>query len=424
VLTLSGSGFENEGGTGGLRLGDFTFRGQGGATYTLGAADAAVTSETAATITLAGTDLSSVRALLDNNGTTSLGGTTYNLATTAGWDSDAGTAITTEGVTVSGLATFDVHVYLDTNDNGVQDGGDAGLGGVTVNLLDGSGNPLGITSTTDAGGDVSFTGLVPGSYEVSVDVPTGDVVTQTTNIQTPNTLTAGETVNAVEGVTVPVPVIYNPDNVVAAAGAGAIALDIAAPTDVAGTPTVTLNDIPTYGTVQYFNGSAFVVATSGAVLTPTELASLEYIPPASGEFGGQTISYTAAHGSASIQGTIAITVVADDTGPASLYFSAYGNTGNSGNPDLYTLNASGDPVAMPLNVAYGSSAGEDGGFFQFAGNLYFNASGTATSSTEALFELTPNGTVTAVSAGANNSDGFFDAINGESADFTEYDGSL
>ena len=211
----------------------------------------------------------------------------------------------------------------------------------------------------------------------------------------------------------------------AAAGTGPIALDIAAPTDFDGsTPTITIDTVPSYGVVQYFNGSTFVTATANTTLTPAELASLRYTPPASGEFGGQTISYTATDGAASNTGTIAVTVLAEDTQPANLYFSALGSTGNSGNPDLYTLDQNGNPLAIPLNVANGSSAGEDGGFFQFAGNLYFNANGTATSGTEALYELAPNGTVTAVSAGANSFDGFFDAINGESSNFTEFDGSL
>ena len=219
--------------------------------------------------------------------------------------------------------------------------------------------------------------------------------------------------------------ISNPDTVMAAAGAGPIALDIAAPTDSDGsTPTITINTVPSYGVVQYFNGSTFVTATANTTLTPAELASLRYTPPASGEFGGQTISYTATDGADSGSGTIAVTVLAEDTQPANLYFSALGSTGNSGNPDLYTLDQNGNPLAIPLNVADGSSAGEDGGFFQFAGNLYFNANGTATSGTEALYELAPNGTVTAVSAGANSFDGFFDAISEESSNFTEFDGSL
>ena len=97
------------------------------------------------------------------------------------------------------------------------------------------------------------------------------------------------------------PVISNPDAVIAVAGTGPIALDIAAPTDSDGTtPTITLNTVPTYGTVQYFNGTTFVTVSAVTALTPAELASLEYTPPASGEFGGQTISYTATDNGASV----------------------------------------------------------------------------------------------------------------------------
>ena len=74
---------------------------------------------------------------------------------------------------------------------------------------------------------------------------------------------------------VPRPVISNPDAVIAVAGTGPIALDIAAPTDSDGTtPIITLNSVPTYGTVQYFNGTTFVTVTAGTMLTPAELASL------------------------------------------------------------------------------------------------------------------------------------------------------
>jgi hypothetical protein len=104
VLTLTGTGFENQGGTGGLRLGDLTLTGQGGAgaAYTLAAANAAVTSETSASITLSGNDLTRVKALFDKNGTASPDGTTYNLASAPHWDANAG-AVTVSGVTVSGV---------------------------------------------------------------------------------------------------------------------------------------------------------------------------------------------------------------------------------------------------------------------------------------------------------------------------------
>jgi protocatechuate 3,4-dioxygenase beta subunit len=100
-------------------------------------------------------------------------------------------------------ATFNAHVYTDSNANSTQDGGEPSLSGVTVNLLNGAGTTTLATATTDASGNVSFTNLTPGSYEVSVVTPGGDTVTQQTNVATPTTLTAGETVNAIEGVYAP-----------------------------------------------------------------------------------------------------------------------------------------------------------------------------------------------------------------------------
>lgn len=100
-------------------------------------------------------------------------------------------------------ATFKVHVYFDANDDGVSDSGDINLSGVTVNLLDGSGNPTGQTLITDSNGNVSFIGLAPGTYQVQVVTPAGDVITQAVNTLTPNTLASGDTANATEGVYAP-----------------------------------------------------------------------------------------------------------------------------------------------------------------------------------------------------------------------------
>ncbi|OQB28039.1 MAG: Serine-aspartate repeat-containing protein D precursor [Chloroflexi bacterium ADurb.Bin180] len=63
---------------------------------------------------------------------------------------------------------------VGTTDNGRQDGGEAGIPNVRVELrhadgslvLDGSGNP--VYTTTDANGDYLFTGLAPGSYVVHI----------------------------------------------------------------------------------------------------------------------------------------------------------------------------------------------------------------------------------------------------------------
>jgi len=63
-------------------------------------------------------------------------------------------------------------VWLDKNANGVQDAGEAGLGGVTVNLLNAAGAVIG-SATTDASGNYLFSGLVPGDYAVQVVAPSG-----------------------------------------------------------------------------------------------------------------------------------------------------------------------------------------------------------------------------------------------------------
>ena len=116
----------------------------------------------------------------------------------------------TSGATVNAIegvfvpATFTAHVYTDANADGTQNAGEHNLPGVTVALLKSDGTPTGTTAVTDANGNVSFNGLVPGGYEVSIAAPSRDVVVEHTNVLTPITLTSGDTVNAIEGVYVPV----------------------------------------------------------------------------------------------------------------------------------------------------------------------------------------------------------------------------
>ena len=63
-------------------------------------------------------------------------------------------------------------VWLDTNKNGVQDSGEAGVAGVRVTLLDASGRAVGSPLATDASGNYLFTNLKPGSYSVQFDKTT------------------------------------------------------------------------------------------------------------------------------------------------------------------------------------------------------------------------------------------------------------
>jgi hypothetical protein len=87
----------------------------------------------------------------------------------------------TDTVTKANVLTYDFGfrgagslgdlVWFDRNGNGTQDAGEAGFGGVTVELRNGSGGVI-ATTTTDADGGYSFSHLAPGSYTVRVDAST------------------------------------------------------------------------------------------------------------------------------------------------------------------------------------------------------------------------------------------------------------
>jgi len=85
-------------------------------------------------------------------------------------DMDAGICCPTEPCT----ADVGDRVWIDLNCNGIQDGGEAGTPGVTVNLYTCAGQLLG-TDVTDGSGNYLFTGVEDGSYYVCFSLPTGFV---------------------------------------------------------------------------------------------------------------------------------------------------------------------------------------------------------------------------------------------------------
>ena len=67
-------------------------------------------------------------------------------------------------------------VWLDTNGNGVQDGGESGVSGVGVDLFDGSGT-LVASDVTDGSGLYSFPALGTGTYFLGFTAPAGFIFT-------------------------------------------------------------------------------------------------------------------------------------------------------------------------------------------------------------------------------------------------------
>ena len=110
VLTVTGSNLvATVGTTNDVTISNLTLTGEGGSTYTLTTSNVEVTSATSFSVTLNATDQAQVETILNKNGTSSTGGTTYNLAAADDWNSAIGNTDSSDtignGVTVSNVAT-------------------------------------------------------------------------------------------------------------------------------------------------------------------------------------------------------------------------------------------------------------------------------------------------------------------------------
>jgi hypothetical protein len=159
ILTVTGTGFlSRSGATNDIDLTKLTFTGEGGASYTLtNATGVEITSATSFAVTLSSADLTNVEALLNNNGTSAVSTTAYNLLAAAGWNRGDATngADTTNTITVSNYAaptvtsaTFDAStsVLTVTGTNLVSKTGAANDVAVSLLTLTGEGGAYTLTS--------------------------------------------------------------------------------------------------------------------------------------------------------------------------------------------------------------------------------------------------------------------------------------
>ncbi len=261
-------------------------------------------------------------------------------------------------VTSASANVFNAHVYLDSNGDGIQDGAETGLAGVTVNLLNGAGNPTGQSLTTDAGGNVSFTGLANGTYEIAVVPPVGDVVSQATNTFTNNALSGGQTANATEGVYAPATFsvhVYDDVNVDGVQDTGDTNLSGVTVNLLTGTGSPTGNSATTDANgnasftglapgayeVQVVTPAGDGVTQTTNILTPDTLASGGSTSATEGLYAAPaltepTISLTDAEGQST--GNLWSELIANgvDPDPSSLSITAVGTGGTQGLVTLST----------------------------------------------------------------------------------------
>ncbi|MEO5338804.1 MAG: hypothetical protein H7841_18270, partial [Magnetospirillum sp. WYHS-4] len=105
ALVVTGTGFlKKSGASNDIDISKLTFTGEGGATYTItSASDREIDSATQFTVTLGGADLTNIEALLNKNGTSSVGGATYNLAAAEDWAVGADAAVNVADTTGNGI---------------------------------------------------------------------------------------------------------------------------------------------------------------------------------------------------------------------------------------------------------------------------------------------------------------------------------
>ncbi len=93
-------------------------------------------------------------------------GSLENYYTEIEGDHDAGFTITN-----TEYASIGDRIWEDTNGDGVQDAGEAGISGITVELVDLSTNSVIATAVTDENGNYLFEKIVPGTYKVVISTP-------------------------------------------------------------------------------------------------------------------------------------------------------------------------------------------------------------------------------------------------------------
>ena len=176
ALVVTGTDIQLNGGGMDIDASMFTFTGEGGGAYTLtDTADVERDSITQFTLTLSATDKATVTQILNKNGTTSTGGTTYNLAAADDWDT-AVTSGDTSDATGNGVTVSNVAAPTVTSATYDASTGSLAVTGTGLLKLDGATNDIVANKFT-------FTGQGGGTYSLTdtanVEITSGTAFTLT-----------------------------------------------------------------------------------------------------------------------------------------------------------------------------------------------------------------------------------------------------
>jgi hypothetical protein len=130
ALVVTGTGFLSKSGAANdIDVSKLTITGQAGGTRTLTSTSVEIDSGTSFSVTLNSADQAALQSLLNQNGTSSLGGTTYNLAAAEDWAAGADAAVVVADLTGNGIT---VSNYTAPSSGG---GGGGGGGGDTTPIV-------------------------------------------------------------------------------------------------------------------------------------------------------------------------------------------------------------------------------------------------------------------------------------------------
>jgi len=169
ALVVTGTGFlKLSGAANDIVANKFTFTAEGGATYTLtDTTNVEITSGTAFTITLSATDLAAINQIVNKNGTSSTGATTYNLAAAEDWAAGADAAVVVADTTGNGITASNVAVPTITSSTYNASTGALVVTGTGFLKLSGATNDIDVSKLTFTGEGGSTYTLTGSSVEIT-----------------------------------------------------------------------------------------------------------------------------------------------------------------------------------------------------------------------------------------------------------------